>query len=37
MDAKQIELEGELKVFLRRTSEVARQLQKREQGRGTPH
>jgi hypothetical protein len=37
MDAKQIELEAELKQLLRRTSEVACQLQKREQGRGTPH
>jgi len=37
MDAKQIELVAELKVLLRRTSEVACQLQKREQGRGTPH
>ena len=37
MDAKQVELEAELREHLRRASEVACRLQKLEQGRGTPH
>lgn len=37
MDAKQVELESELREHLRRASEVACRLQKLDQGRGTPH